>query len=407
MLTQEQISRVIDAQKQVFLSKDIGVPRESLPDVPVLNGFATIITGLRRCGKSTLLLQLLQLMRKKFTDVLFLNFEDIRLTTVEQSDLVLLLEEIERRGIKTLFFDEIQLIKGWEIFINQLLREDYQVFITGSNAVLLSSEFGTHLTGRHISIELFPFSFSEFLTLKGLPAGTGSLHEYLLTGGVPEYAKTSQSILLTTLVNDILIKDIAVRHAIKDVDSLRKLTLFLMSNIGNPVSAGKLINLFGIRAPSTILEYFSYLTEAYLIDFVPQFDYSVKAQMRNPRKIYSIDTGISQNLGFNFSKNAGHFLENTVYLHLRRKYRDIFYFNRNRTECDFVVMKNEKPEQVLQVAYELTPGNRTREICGLTAAMDFFQTGNGVIITFDQHDAFMHDGKRIEVLPAWEFLTVK
>ncbi|MDR1222470.1 MAG: ATP-binding protein [Tannerella sp.] len=404
MFSQEQISQVIDAQKRVFLSKDGGVPRESLPDVPVLNDFTTIITGLRRCGKSTLLLQLMQ---KKFTDVLFLNFEDIRLANMEQGDLILLLAEIEKRAIKTLFFDEIQLVKGWEIFINQLLREEYQVFITGSNAVLLSSEFGTHLTGRHISIELFPFSFSEFLTLKNLSADAGSLHEYLLAGGVPEFAKTGQGILLTTLVDDILIKDIAVRHAIKDVDSLRKLTLFLMSNIGNTVSANKLINLFGIRAPSTILEYFSYLTETYLIDFVPQFDYSVKAQIRNPKKIYSIDTGISQNLGFNFSKNAGHFLENTVYLHLRRTYREIFYFNRNRAECDFVVMKNEKPEQLIQVTYEFTPENREREIRGLTEAMDFFRIDNGVIITFNQHDAFMYGGKRIEVLPAWEFLTAK
>jgi predicted AAA+ superfamily ATPase len=404
MLSQEQISHVIDAQRQVFLSKDGGVPRESLPDVPVLNGFATIVTGLRRCGKNTLLLQLMQ---KEFAGVLFLNFEDIRLANIERGDLVLLLAEIEKRAVKTLFFDEIQLIKGWEVFINQLLREDYQVFITGSNAALLSSEFGTHLTGRHISTELFPFSFSEFLTLKNLSPDAGSLHEYLLAGGVPEFAKTGQSILLTTLVDDILIKDIAVRHAIKDVDSLRRLTLFLMSNIGNTVSASKLINLFGIRAPSTILEYFSYLTEAYLIDFVPQFDYSVKAQMRNPRKIYSIDTGISQNLGFNFSKNAGHFLENAVYLHLRRTYREIFYFSRNRAECDFVAMKNGKPEQLIQVVHELTPENREREIRGLTEAMDFFKTGNGVIITFDRHDAFMYGGKRMEALPAWEFLTSK
>jgi predicted AAA+ superfamily ATPase len=319
----------------------------------------------------------------------------------------LLLAEIEKRKIKTLFFDEIQLVKGWEIFVNQLLREDYQVFITGSNASLLSSEFATHLTGRHISQELFPFSFSEFLTLKNLQANADSLHEYLLTGGVPEFAKTGHSALLTTLVDDILIKDIAVRHSIKDVDSLRKLTMFLMSNIGNLVSASKLINLFGIKAPSTILEYFSYLTESYLIDFVPQFDYSIKTQMRNPKKIYSIDTGVSQNLGFNFSKNAGHFLENAVYLHLRRKYKEIFYFNENRAECDFAVMKNEKLEQLIQVCYELTPENREREMRGLTEAMDFFKTDKGMIISFNQCDAFMHNSKRIEVIPAWEWLKLQ
>ena len=404
MFSQEQISQIIDAQKKVFLSKDSGIPREMLHDVPVLNSFATIITGLRRCGKSTLLLQLMQ---EKFTDILFLNFEDIRLATFVQSDLVLLLNEIEKRKIETLFFDELQLVKGWEVFVNQLLREGYRVFITGSNASLLSSEFATHLTGRHISKELFPFSFNEFLKLKNLSVNADSLYEYLVTGGVPEFSKTNHTTLLSTLIDDILIKDIAIRHSIKDVDSLRKLTFFLLSNIGNLVSANKLTNLFGIKAPSTILEYFSYLTEAYLIDFVPQFDYSTKVQIRNPKKIYAIDTGIAKNVGFSATENAGHLLENLVYLHLRRQYKEIYYFNKNKTECDFVVLNNEKLVQVVQVCYELLPENREREIRGLVEAMEFFKTDNGLIISFNQHDIFMHNGKQIRILPAYDFLTDK
>jgi predicted AAA+ superfamily ATPase len=204
-----------------------------------------------------------------------------------------------------------------------------------------------------------------------------------------------------------LIKDIAIRHSIKDVDSLRKLTLFLLSNVGNLVSANKLTNLFGIKATSTILEYFSYLTEAYLFDFVPQFDYSTKVQIRNPKKIYSIDTGIAKNVGFSVTENAGHLLENLVYLHLRRKHKEIFYFNKNKTECDFVVMNNEKIVQVAQVCYELLPENREREIRGLVEAMDFFKTNNGLIVSFNQHDIFVHNGKQIRVLPAYEFLTNK
>jgi len=404
MFSQEQVSQVIDAQKKTFLSKDGGIPRENLHDVPVLNSFATIITGLRRCGKSTLLLQLMQ---KRFTDILFLNFEDIRLANFAQTDLVLLLKEIEKRKIKTLFFDELQLIKGWEVFVNQLLREGYQVFITGSNASLLSSEFGTHLTGRHISKELFPFSFNEFLILKNLSANADSLHVYLTTGGVPEFAKTNETVLLSTLIDDILIKDIAIRYAIKDVDSLRKLTLFLLSNVGNLVSANKLKNLFGIKATSTILEYFSYLKEAYLFDFVPQFAYSTKVQIRNPKKIYSIDTGIAKNVGFSVTENVEHLLENIVYLHLRRKYKEIFYFNKNKAECDFVAMNNGKIVQIVQVCYEFLPENREREIRGLIEAMDFFKIDNGLIISFNQHDTLVHNGKQIHVLPAYEFLINK
>ena len=205
----------------------------------------------------------------------------------------------------------------------------------------------------------------------------------------------------------VLIKDIAVRHSIKDVDSLRKLTLFLLSNVGNLVSANKLTNLFGIKATSTPLEYFSYLTEAYLIDFVPQFDYSTKVQIRNPKKIYAIDTGIAKNVSFSVTENAGHLLENLVYLHLRRKYKEIFHFNQNKTECDFAVMKNEKIVQVVQVCYELLPENREREIRGLMAAMDFFGTNNGLVVSFNQHDTFIHNGKQIHVLPAYEFLMNK
>ena len=406
MFSQQQIAQVIDAQKKTFLNKDSGVQvqRENLHDVPVLNNFATIITGLRRCGKSTLLLQLMQ---EKFEDALYLNFEDIRLANFAQADLVLLLNEIEKRKIKILFFDEMQLVKGWEIFVNQLLRECYQVFITGSNALLLSSEFDTHLTGRHISKELFPFSFNEFLKLKNLSANADALHEYLITGGLPEFAKTNETVLLSTLVDDILIKDIAIRYAIKDVDSLRRLTLFLLSNVGNLVSANKLTNLFGIKATSTILEYFSYLTETYLFDFVPQFDYSTKVQIRNPKKIYSIDTGIAINVGFLVTENAGHLLENLVYLHLRRNFKEIFYFNKNKAECDFVVMNNGKIVQIVQVCYELLPENREREIRGLMDAMVFFKTDNGLIVSSNQHDTFIHNGKQIHVLPAYDFLMNK
>lgn len=401
MFSQEQISQVIDAQRQTFLNKEGGVERKTLESISVLNGFATIITGIRRCGKSTLLLQLMQ---RYFKEFLFLNFEDIRLAGFDRDSLVLLHREIEKRKVKTLFFDELQLVQDWEIFINQLLREDYQVFITGSNASLLSSEFATHLTGRHLSHELFPFSFEEFLMLKKLPANEDSLLKYLFVGGMPEFAKTEQNILLTSLIDDILIKDIAVRHTIRDVDSIRKLTLFLLSNAGNLVSANKLTGLFGIKSVSTILEYFSYLTESYLVDFVPQFNYSTKAQIRNPKKIYAIDTGIAKNLEFSTTDNSGHLLENAIYLHLRKSGKDIFFFNENKHECDFVQMKKGKVVKLLQVCLQITQDNRLREVNGLIEAMRYFNFTKGMIITANQQDTIISDNMEIEIVPAWKFL---
>jgi predicted AAA+ superfamily ATPase len=260
----------------------------------------------------------------------------------------------------------------------------------------------THLTGRQISVELFPFSFSEFLKISQQEASEASLKQYLQDGGMPEYLKSGQSVVLASLVDDIIIKDISVRHSLKDVESLRQLTLFLCANIGNPLSANKLINLFGIKSASTILEYFSHLKDAYLFDFVPRFSYSLKAQARNPKKLYSIDTGICNNLAFKFSENIGHFLENAVYLHLRRHNKSIFYFNESG-ECDFVVMKNAGIEHLIQVCWHLDDMNLAREKNGLQQAMKFFKHTRGTIVTSNQKDSIPTEDGVIEIVPAYEF----
>jgi predicted AAA+ superfamily ATPase len=401
MLLQEQIAQVIDNQQETFVRQPSGIQREMLPQVPCINNYATIITGIRRCGKSTLMLQVL---RQKFDRALFLNFEDIRLSAFETADFSRLLNEIKSRNTKILFFDEIQLVAGWEIAVHQLLREGYKVFISGSNASLLSTEMATHLTGRQVSIELFPFSYSEFLNFKHLQANTKTFELYLKTGGMPEFVKTGQQILLTSLVDDILIKDIAVRHSLKDADSLRLLTLYLNTNIGHLVSANKLVNLFGIKTASTLLEYFSYLQECYLFAFVPQFSYSLKTQSRNPKKVYSIDTGLSNALALKFSENAGFLFENAVYLHLRRYHKEIYYFKKTG-ECDFVVMEKTQPILLIQACYRLDDMNLDRELSGIREAMNFFHKPNGTIITLNQKDRFDTEDGTVEVLPACEFFT--
>jgi len=200
------------------------------------------------------------------------------------SDLEVLLRQKITPGKTLLFFDEIQIVKGWETYINQLLREGYKVFITGSNASMLSRELGTHLTGRHLPMELFPFSYPEFIRFKALNNGENAVLNYLKEGGMPEYVKTGASVVLNTLVDDILMRDIAIRHNIRDVNSLRQLTAYLITNIGNLVSASKLVGMFSIKSPATFLEYFSFLKDAYLLEFVPIFSHSLKVQARNPKK---------------------------------------------------------------------------------------------------------------------------
>src|SRR5690606_10189987 len=148
-------------------------------------------------------------------------FEEILMWAFEAGDFARLKQEIDRRTIRVLFFDEIQLAPHWEVFANQLLREGYTVFITGSNASLLSKELGTHLTGRHLSMELFPFSYQEFLRFRSRPSDAESLTDYLHSGGMPEYLISGNALVLGNLLDDILVRDIAVRHAVRDVASLK------------------------------------------------------------------------------------------------------------------------------------------------------------------------------------------
>ena len=400
MFRQDEIAEIIDIQTNDFLKKSSGIDRSTLQSIPENDNFATIITGIRRCGKSTLLLQL---MKKKQLDTIYLNWEDIRLTGFETKDFVQLHNEIIKRKIKLLFFDEIQVVSNWEIFVNQLLREGYKVLITGSNASLLSIEMGTHLTGRHLSIELFPFSYSEFCELKQLDFNQVSVELYLQMGGIPDFAKSGENAILQNLINDILIRDIAVRYTIRDVDSLKKLASYLLSNIACPVSANKLTESIGLKSTTSVLEYFSYLRNAYLIDFVSQFSYSGKVQMRNPKKVYAIDLGLVNAVSSSFSQNAGRKLENLVFLHLRTQYTEIFYF-KDKGECDFVVRRKGTVEKAIQVCYQIDNENFDREYAGLTTAMNFFGLTEGTIVTLNQTDLFVREGKTVKLIPASIFL---
>ncbi len=401
MIRQEEIALVLDSQRELFLQPDEGLIRDALEDVPVADSFATIITGIRRCGKSTLLLQLL---RRSYEDAVYLNFDDIRLAAFGTEDFVRLHREIMKRGIKVVFFDEIQVVDAWEKYVNQLLREGYRVFITGSNASMPSAELGTHLTGRHLSMELFPFSYAEFLRFKNLADGEEAVMAYLKTGGIPEYVKTGMPLVLSALVDDILMRDIAVRHAVRDVDSLRQLAVFLITNIGNPIAANKLVGMFGIKSPSTFLEYFSFLKDAYLFDFVPLFNHSLKVQARNPKKVYVMDMGLYTENSIATTENMGRRLENLVFLHLRRHYDAIYYY-REKGECDFLAFQKNALKEAVQVCLEVTDENFDREYNGLLEAMRHLGLQKGTIVTLNQEDQFERDGFVVRMIPVHAYLS--
>lgn len=357
--------------------------------------------GIRRCGKSTLLHQFINKYHK---DAFYLNFEDIQLYEFTIKDFPLLDGVIAESGSKILFFDEIQIVIGWELYVRQKLDQKFQVIITGSNATLLSAELGTKLTGRHLNKELFPFSYKEFIAFKELEPSVESLSKYMSIGGFPEFVKTELKEILNSLVEDIIYRDIAVRHGVKDVSALKKLCSWLLSNSGNLFSPNKLKEAVGLKSSTTVLEYISFFESCYLLNVVQRFSYSAKAQLLAPKKVYVIDPGVIKAASLSFTKDTGHILETVVYWHLRKQYNKIHYFNEGSSECDFVAFNNNHLMEIIQVCETLTLENETREMAGLASAMEFFKTDKGTIITSSQRDTIRYKEFTIEVIPAFEYL---
>jgi predicted AAA+ superfamily ATPase len=401
MILQSAFNQVIETQKANLTQKDPGLKRDALATLPDLSAFALIVSGIRRCGKSTLLFQLL---KERYPDALYLNFEDPRLYEFGPTDFARLDESIKASGSSVLFFDEIQIIPEWERYARQKLDEDYKLVITGSNASLLSRELGTRLTGRHITKELFPFSYHEFCSFKGLSYDKSSLLSYLELGGFPEYLKQGIPEILNQLFEDILIRDIAVRYSIRDVKTLQRLAFYLLSNVSKLITGNRLKTLFEIGSTSTVMEYLSHLEYSYLLQFVPKFSYSLRKQIANPRKVYAIDTGLINVNSGSFTEDNGRKFENLVYLHLRQKHREIYYFA-EKNECDFVITNNSKLVEAVQVCFELNPDNINRELDGVVEALTFFNADEGFIVTLDQTDRLEKNGKVIYVVPAHQYLS--
>lgn len=401
-MQQSALSEIAKGQKnESFSEAEMVTERTLMPDLPNISTHALILSGIRRCGKSTLLRQF---VRRNFKDVFYLNFEDVKLYGFDIKDFVLLDRVIDETGLRVLYFDEIQIIDGWELYIRQKLDQKFQVIITGSNASLLSAELGTKLTGRHITKELFPFSYTEYLDFRGWDANGESLSAYLTEGGFPDYLKQKLPEILDFLIEDILNRDIIVRYGLKDGGAIKKLCSYLFANNGTLVVPSKLTSAVGVKSNTTILNYFSYFENSYLIAMVPKFDWSAKAQMLSAKKMYVIDPGLVQIGSTSFSRNIGHLLESVVFWHLRRKTKEIYYFNENNKECDFVVRMKDKRMQVIQVCWELTLENQEREISGLLEAMQFFKTDNGIIVSANSTDTIRTELGLVSVMPAYEYL---
>ena len=396
MVLKADIEKAVKAQRQFLSKKSVGIEREQLKSM-LLDKMILIITGIRRCGKSTLMLQLIN--RNK-GNTAFFNFEDPRIFGFEPGDLNKLAEVLGE--VDTYYFDEIQNVDQWEVFARNLHDQEKKLCITGSNASLLSRELGTRLTGRYIQVELFPFSYSEYLVFKKKKRGPNSFIDYLEHGGFPGYLSNQNKEILQQLFKDIVYRDVVVRHGVRNAKTLVDMALFLMSNIGKEYSLNKIRNSFEIGSTNSVAAYINWLEDSYLLFSLPRFSWSMRRVSINPKKIYAIDTGFANANSLSFTSDTGRLFENAVYLALRRVNKEIYYF-KEKHECDFVVKELDRVTQVIQVCPEIHDDNFSREIAGLEEALNFFGLEEGAIITLNQEDIFERDGKKVKLIPAWKW----
>lgn len=389
---------ILQTQKNQLIIDKPYVKRSSLSEVSNLPGFATIISGVRRSGKSTYLRILYQNDPAKYT---YIHFDDPRLLEFSLDDFFRL-EELA--GETTFMFDEIQHVKEWEVYVRHLTERNRPVYITGSNASLLSGEMAGKLTGRQLSYELFPYSYSEFLSQQNQVASEDNLEEFLVCGGFPEYVRYRNTLILQSLFTDILERDIIARYQIRSSFEFKQLATYLINNIARPYSLRRLTEVLKLGSANTTSSYIEHLENAYLFYSISKFDYSWKKQSVNPKKIYAVDNGLILANTAKLQDDKGRLFENAVFIQLRRKYKNIFYFS-DKGECDFVVQDPTQNFVCYQVCYELEKDNYNREIDGLVAALNFFDISKGYLITLSQSDQIKVQDKIIDIKSGIDFFS--
>ncbi len=381
------------------------------------------ILGVRRSGKSIFSLLLSQQSKENFA---YINFDDERLIGVRTDDLNKILQAFyELYGdVSIIILDEIQNVKGWELFVNRL-RRTKKVIITGSNSKLLSGELATHLTGRYIDNMLYPFSFREALNFKAdiyltedIAKVRNRLDKYIRGSGFPEFKKFGSSIIVK-IYGDIINKDCIRRHKIKNEKTFKELVNYLVSNFASEFTYSKLSKIFEIKDVHTTKNYIDYVKEAFLIIVLERFSPKLKQQVIAPKKVYSIDHGFCNFISFRLSKSIGKIFENIVCVELLRKKGlnhdniKIYYWkNPQQKEVDFVVKKGIKVEQLIQVCYDIDDiKTKERDIGALLEASKELRCKNLLIITVDKEGeeevSKLGVKRKIRFMPLWKWLLKK
>lgn len=374
-----------------------------------------VIIGPRRAGKSFFAIHYLSHNR----NFGYVNFDDERLDDIPDYDEILAAVDSVYGNPKALLLDEIQNLPKWELFVNRLARQGYDLVITGSNSHLLSSELATHLTGRYLPATILPFSFCEYLRLAPQERTTqekiAAVYQYAQGGGFPEplVKKFPARDYLATLFDSIVYKDIVKRFHIRSVQGIEDLTRWLLANIATEYSYGSLARITGNKSPMTVRKYCGYLEEAFLFFSLPRFSFKVREQASANKKIYCMDTGFVTAKAFRFSDNRGRLYENLVAIELYRQQQtgiSIFYWkNVQQEEVDFVVQKETRITALIQVCADLNEEKtQSREIRALVKASRELHCNNLLILSekeekIEKTEWFGMKGT-IRYVPLWKWL---
>ncbi len=385
----------------------------------ILHPNILVILGVRRCGKSVF-----SYILAKGKKSGYINFDDERLLGLQAGDLNGILEAFYRLygDIEMVILDEIQLITGWELFANRL-RRTKKVIVTGSNSKLLSGELATHLTGRHLDTILYPYSFKEYLQAKNFEIQKSytthekavllnHLMDYMQNGGFPETLKFGKK-MTAAIYDDIITKDVIMRHKIRKPQELRRMAKYLASNTAKEYTYSRLAKIIPIKHVATASKWIGYLEEAFLFFSLARFDYKLKEQFLAPKKTYCIDTGVANSIGFAFSENRGALMENIVAIELKRRApregTELYYWkDYQQSEVDFVVKGGNKITELIQSTYAGTKEEiNERQQNSLVKASKALRCGKLTIITWDYRTEEKIKGKKIVYTPLWEWLLEK
>ena len=417
MLTEGQILEILATwkkkiKKKVLYDRAITDKLNSLIGKEVLD-----MIGIRRSGKSSAIFLLIKKLNLEDDDFLYVNFEDPAFIGEYSVELLEKIWDTYRTRINPkkkpyIFLDEVQLIPNWELWAREIRDlEGAYIFVTGSSAKLMGREFGTSLTGRHISTTVYPLSFKEFLDFKDISLDkrnlygskdliNNKLHAYMVSGGFPENALNENKELLVNYFEDILYRDIILRHDIRDAKSLRNIAVFCLTNMTNYISYNSLRKQFSLSL-DTVKSYLSMMEEAFLIFSVPAFSYSLKFQENSPKKLHTIDNGLRNAVSFKFSKDTGKLAENAVFVELKRQGKEVYYW-KGDNEVDFLIRNKDQSLSAINVCF--SDKIDERELKGLVEVKKKFKgkVKELIIITKDTEKK----EKAIKYIPLWRWLLV-